>query len=53
MWLSKIGARFAQFIRAGYPDTFPRRGFIAAAALLPQRVADGDDQLGRGGYVPH
>jgi hypothetical protein len=41
MWLSNTGAKIADFFRAGYPDTFPRNGFVAAAALLPQRVVDG------------
>jgi hypothetical protein len=44
MWLSKIGAGIVDFFRAGYPDTFPRTGFSAAAALLPLQIADGEEQ---------
>jgi hypothetical protein len=47
MWLSKIGAGAVQFLRAGYPDTFPKSGFIPAVALLPQRVVDGQQESSR------
>jgi hypothetical protein len=56
MWLSEIterlaetGARAIQFFRTGYPESFPRRGFIAAVALLPERVSARKDADSIGG----
>lgn len=53
MWLSdafdKTGAAMAgagattvRYLRAGYPDTLPRQGFIAAVALLHRESASED-----------
>jgi hypothetical protein len=36
--MGNVGSRAVQFLRADYPDSFPRQGFIAAVALLPQRT---------------
>jgi hypothetical protein len=41
--LSDAGAGIVRFFRAGYPDGLPRHGFIAAAALLPSRMATGQE----------
>jgi hypothetical protein len=35
--LMALGTGIVRYFRAGYPGTFPRNGFIVAAALLPQQ----------------
>jgi hypothetical protein len=41
--LTNTGTRALEFVRADYPDAFPRQGFIAAVALLPLRNSGGED----------
>jgi hypothetical protein len=40
--LTSTGSRALEFVRADYPDTFPRQGFVAAVALLPSKTPGGD-----------
>jgi hypothetical protein len=42
--LTNTGSRAVQFVRADYPDTLPKQGFIAAVALLPRRTPSGEQR---------